>query len=261
VRLLVSVADATDARAALDGGADIIDAKDPSRGGLGAVMPTTLWAIHAEVRSRRPTSAALGDAVDEALVAVAAREFAAVDLAFVKLGFAGIASARRAQSLADAAVRGVREGSAATGVILTAYADAHRAGSIAPSALLDIAARAGAAGVLLDTAFKDREGLFLHWAPNAVRAWIESARARGLLAAVAGKLDAAGVTVARDLGADVAGVRSAACEGAREGRVSATRVLDLATLAHGERAVPAVQQGAKPSDLRRGEDGRLHARR
>src|SRR6185312_12126683 len=37
VRLLISVANADEARAALDGGADIIDAKDPGAGALGSV--------------------------------------------------------------------------------------------------------------------------------------------------------------------------------------------------------------------------------
>jgi uncharacterized protein (UPF0264 family) len=37
MQLLVSVADAREARAARLGGADVIDAKDPSRGALGSV--------------------------------------------------------------------------------------------------------------------------------------------------------------------------------------------------------------------------------
>ncbi|MBM3821162.1 MAG: hypothetical protein FJW14_19395, partial [Acidimicrobiia bacterium] len=61
MRLLVSVADAIDAAAALDGGADIIDAKDPRAGALGAVPLTVFREIHARVGGMRPVSAALGD--------------------------------------------------------------------------------------------------------------------------------------------------------------------------------------------------------
>ena len=39
MKLLVSVADAAEARAAIEGGADIIDAKDPTTGALGPCLP------------------------------------------------------------------------------------------------------------------------------------------------------------------------------------------------------------------------------
>ncbi len=42
MRLLVSVANAADAAAALAGGADLIDAKDPAGGALTAVAPDTV---------------------------------------------------------------------------------------------------------------------------------------------------------------------------------------------------------------------------
>src|SRR5438445_443176 len=62
MQLLVSVRGPADARAALIGGADVIDAKDPRRGALGAVSPVALAAIRRAVGSARPVSAALGDA-------------------------------------------------------------------------------------------------------------------------------------------------------------------------------------------------------
>ncbi|HEY6223210.1 MAG TPA: (5-formylfuran-3-yl)methyl phosphate synthase, partial [Gemmatimonadales bacterium] len=62
MRLLVSVADDDEARTALAAGADIIDAKNPRRGPLGAVTARTLAAIVGAVRPHRPVSAALGDA-------------------------------------------------------------------------------------------------------------------------------------------------------------------------------------------------------
>jgi (5-formylfuran-3-yl)methyl phosphate synthase len=63
MRLLVSVADAEDARAAVEGGADIVDAKDPAQGALGPVAPATLEAIVQAVDGARPVSAAVGDAL------------------------------------------------------------------------------------------------------------------------------------------------------------------------------------------------------
>jgi len=62
MRLLVSVRGPVEARAAVAGGADVIDAKDPARGALGPVRLDQLAAIRRVVGAARPVSAALGDA-------------------------------------------------------------------------------------------------------------------------------------------------------------------------------------------------------
>src|SRR5256885_796921 len=54
MRLLVSVADPSEARAALEGGADVIDAKQPRRGALAPVRPDVLAAIRQVVGAARP---------------------------------------------------------------------------------------------------------------------------------------------------------------------------------------------------------------
>ena len=61
MQLLVSVRTAAEARIALAGGADIVDAKEPSRGSLGAVSPSVLRQICQRIPSERPVSVALGD--------------------------------------------------------------------------------------------------------------------------------------------------------------------------------------------------------
>src|SRR4029450_2605959 len=68
MQLLVSVANAADASAALAGGADFIDAKDPRMGALGAVSLDVLHEIHSTVGTARPVTAAIGDASDEAAI-------------------------------------------------------------------------------------------------------------------------------------------------------------------------------------------------
>jgi len=60
MKLLVSVRDAIDASAALAGGADIIDAKEPASGALGAVDLATFQHIVAAVANARLVTAALG---------------------------------------------------------------------------------------------------------------------------------------------------------------------------------------------------------
>ena len=228
MQLLVSVDGPAEARAALRGGADVIDAKDPRRGALGPVPLQRLAAIRAAVAGARPLSAALGDAASEEALARAVVAAASLGVVFVKVGFAGVTSEARARRLAVAAQRAGAD--AGTQVVLVAYADWRRAVSLAPARVLVVAADAGAAGVLLDTANKGAP-LFTIESPESVAGWIAAAHAGGLFAALAGGLSGPEFARARALGADVVGVRGAACVGGRTGRVSRARVAALRALA------------------------------
>ncbi|HEV2751193.1 MAG TPA: (5-formylfuran-3-yl)methyl phosphate synthase [Gemmatimonadales bacterium] len=236
MQLLVSVRGPGEARAALIGGADVIDAKDPRRGPLGAVSPYLLASIRRTVGSSRPVTAALGDAVTERAVAHGARTAARHGVAFVKVGFAGVASEARARRLAAAACR------ADARVVVVAYADWERVGSLPPQRLVPVAAEVGAAGVLIDTACKPAP-LFALASRDVVGAWVAAAHEAGLFAALAGSLTDSDVATARELGADVMGVRGAACTGGRLGRVSPERVATLVALT---RATSGVSVGAPP---------------
>jgi uncharacterized protein (UPF0264 family) len=227
MRLLVSVADASEARAALRGGADVIDAKDPRDGALGAVRIELLGALRSAIGAGRPLSAALGDRGPAALVERRARAAARVGAAFVKLGFRGAAAVSQAPRRAAAARCGA---GGRTGLVLVGYADWRRARAIEPDALLALAVETAAVGVLLDTMVKDA-GLFTLLQPEVVGAWVTAAHAAGLFACVAGSLRGADFATACALGADVVGVRGAACVGGRTGRVSRARVTALSALA------------------------------
>jgi len=212
MRLLVSVANEAEASAALAGGADLIE------------------AICAGVAGARPVTAALGNASDADAIFAAARQFAEAGARWVKVGFAGIASPERVGVLTKAAVDGARTGAAGAagrpgcGVVAVAFADVDRALGLAPFALVAEAARAGANGLLLDTADKSGPGLRALMDSASLTAFVSSVREAGLLVALAGQLGAADLPFVRDAGADIAGVRGAACEGGRTGHVSADRV-------------------------------------
>jgi (5-formylfuran-3-yl)methyl phosphate synthase len=250
MRLLVSVASAAEASAALAGGADLIDAKNPLAGALGAVSAEVLREIHAAVSGARPVTAAIGDANDEATIEHSSRVFSAAGASLVKVGFAGITSARRVAALTVAAVRGARAGSGgSSGVVAVAYADVDRATSLAPAALVEVAARSGVDGLLLDTADKDGPGLRELVPRGALAAWVAMVHETGLFVALAGKLTAADLSFVRDAGADIAGVRGAACDGGRTGRVEADKVRLLRALANGQPAAPTAIGGAGGSGL------------
>jgi (5-formylfuran-3-yl)methyl phosphate synthase len=225
MRLLVSVASAEDARAAVEGGADIVDAKDPEAGALGAVTLAHLREIRDAVAGARPLTAALGDAADAPAIEQMARDFAETGVSLVKIGLLGAPHTGDAVTRVRAAMRGaVAHGS---GVVVVAYADASSAEAPSPAAVVDIAMCAGARGVLIDTVHKHGPGLLGVMSVDALRRWTASARAVGLLVAVAGRLTGPDLGRVAASGADVAGVRGAACDGGRNGKVSSQLVREL----------------------------------
>jgi uncharacterized protein (UPF0264 family) len=243
MRLLVSARNAADAAASLAGGADIVDAKEPSAGALGAVTIGVLREMLSMVHAVRPVSAALGDANDVAAIERGVRACAVEGVAFVKLGFAGITDAARVTNLIASAVGAASAHACA--VVAVGYADATRVGGIECDALFDAATRGGAAGVLIDTADKAGPGL-LQISPTAtLRRYVSAAHDRGLWIAMAGKLSSADLAVVRDAGADIAGVRGAACRAGRESAISEARVRGLAHIARGEQAADLVSGHAR----------------
>jgi (5-formylfuran-3-yl)methyl phosphate synthase len=61
MKLLVSVTDAREARAAVQGGVDIVDVKNPAEGSLGAPTPGMIARVRDTVPPELPVSAAIGD--------------------------------------------------------------------------------------------------------------------------------------------------------------------------------------------------------
>jgi uncharacterized protein (UPF0264 family) len=226
MRLLVSVVDAAEARLAVAGGVDVVDVKNPAEGALGAPAPGVIAAVRAVVPPAAPLSAALGDLPPlPGTAALAAVGAATSGAAYVKLGLLGVSGATEAAAVL-AAARAAVEGEAA--VVAVAYADAARAPGrpLAPGELVAAARAAGVHGCLVDTAVKDGRGL-LSWLDRAaLTALVADAHAAGLEIALAGELRDEDLPVVRATGADIAGVRSAACRGGRR-----TGALDPARIA------------------------------
>jgi len=234
MQLLVSVSDADEGAVALEGGADIVDAKDPAAGPLGAVTLETLQAIQQRLAGARPLSAALGDPADEADAHHRASAFVRSGARFVKVGFLAAQNLDDVGRLLTATINGAADGlrhdAAPSGAIAVAYAD-HQ-GAVTPWQLVDVAGRAGATGILLDTADKAGPGLLSLLSADTLRTWVHEAATSGLLVAVAGRLSHDDVLRLSDCGADIIGVRGAACVGGRTGRVSADHVTRLKAACH-----------------------------
>jgi (5-formylfuran-3-yl)methyl phosphate synthase len=211
MRLLVSVVDPAEARLAVAGGVDIVDFKNPAEGSLGAPAPAVLAQVRDAVPAELPLSAALGDLPDlPGTAALAALGAARCGADYVKLGLWGPSRREEAVAVLRAA-RAAVDGNAA--VVAVAYADAVRVPGrpLPPSELVAAARDAGIAGCLLDTAIKDGRGLLSWLGPNALAGLVAEAHDAGLEIALAGELRADDLPAVRASGADIAGVRSAAC--------------------------------------------------
>jgi uncharacterized protein (UPF0264 family) len=224
MRLLVSVVDAREARTAGAAGADIVDVKNPAEGSLGAPSPAVIAEVRAAVPAGLPVSAAIGDMPNlPGTAALAALGAASSGAAYVKVGLWGVSTEDDAVVL----LRAVRDAVPDAVVVAAAYADAGRVAHapLAPALLPRVARAAGVGACMLDTAVKDGRGL-LHWlSPEALAALVAEAHATGLEVALAGALSAEDLPVVRDTGADIAGVRSAACgDGRRSAPLDAARV-------------------------------------
>ena len=240
MELLISVRTAGETAAALAGGADIIDAKEPTNGALGSVTPETLRAIDQSVPTDRPLSVALGDARSVAGVwaQMSALPLARRSRAYVKVGLAGVATAPERRTLLAAAAHAAAAHPAGLRLIPVAYADDEGGEPLAREILTE-AVRIGAAGVLLDTARKDGRTLLDWWPEARLREWVRAVQGDGLKAALAGSLGVAELRRVVVLEPDVVGVRGAACAGGRSGSVEAGRVRSLAGVIRLERAVAA----------------------
>jgi (5-formylfuran-3-yl)methyl phosphate synthase len=227
MRIMISVVSADEAREAMLAGAEILDVKNPEEGSLGAQFPRVIQEVKSIASGKVEISAAIGDLPNlpgTAALAALGAAFCGAD--YMKAGLYGPRSEAEAIALLQEVKHAVRE--FGSSVIAACYADYRRAGTLNPECLPRVAALAGVKGCLLDTYFKDGRSLFHFLEPQALSRLAERAHAAGLLFGLAGGLCEQDLPVARDLGADVVGLRTAVChENKRNGPLDADRVRRL----------------------------------
>ncbi len=198
-RMLASVADAAEAEAVLQLGADVVDLKDPRRGALGAVPLDAARAAIAAIARRSETSAALGDPpYDEDALLAGARALAAMGVDYVKLAVDAPTLDRLGDSLSGLA-RDV-------GVVGMMFADEKP-----DFALLARLSALGFKGAMLDTRDKTRGRLIAHLDVVSLSQFCSECRALNLMSGLAGSLEAPDVPRLLLLGPDVLGFRGALC--------------------------------------------------
>ncbi|MGE0212995.1 MAG: (5-formylfuran-3-yl)methyl phosphate synthase [Parvibaculaceae bacterium] len=219
-RFLASVTGPEEAAVALAGGADIIDLKDPEVGALGALAPALVRRAVDLVAGRRPVSAVAGNpSLAPRDLVSAVSEMAATGVDYVKVGlYAGPGP--------EEAIRALAERSQDARLVGVLFAE-----DGAGSELLGLLGKAGFAGVMFDTRIKDGRRLLDHLEPALLRSFVERAREAGLLAGLAGSLEAPDVARLLPLGPDILGFRGALCgAGDRRFALDADRVAAIRAL-------------------------------
>jgi (5-formylfuran-3-yl)methyl phosphate synthase len=228
-RLLVSVRSVIEARAALAGGAAIIDVKEPSHGSLGRARNSTIHEVTdfvARAQRRKhgiPVSAALGELAENS------EPLPSSKLDYVKWGLAGMGAEWQRKLLQ--ATNKMQRSHADCQPVPVAYADWRQAQSPLPQAILGFVIDHSWTVFLLDTWQKDGRTL-LDWITlREISQLCRECHRHGIRLALAGSLRPKQITRLLRLDADIIAVRGAACRGdSRLGMVDAARVRRLVDL-------------------------------
>ncbi|MEJ2435386.1 MAG: (5-formylfuran-3-yl)methyl phosphate synthase, partial [Pseudolabrys sp.] len=200
--LLASVTGTQEAELALSHGADIIDLKDPDKGALGALPIDAVRETVGAIAGRRPVSAVTGDLPAEPrTVADTAEAMAETGVDYVKVGL--FAGPRRPDCIR--ALKPIAGRSRIVGVL---FADDEP-----DTTLLPLMAEAGFAGAMLDTARKGSGRLLDHADLSMLGEFVRLCRVHGMLAGLAGSLEAPDVPRLLLLAPDYIGFRGALCAG------------------------------------------------
>jgi uncharacterized protein (UPF0264 family) len=203
-QLLVSVRSPLEAEAALEGGAMLIDVKEPGHGPLGRANEGTITSILHQVAGRRRVSAAMGE-LREMSAPCSTR-----GLAFVKWGLAACGGWSRWRAELAGAIRRTAEVDPLCRVVPVVYADWRRAQAPPPEAVVAFAREHHCAALLVDTYGKDRTTL-LDWL--SVAEVCEFCRSAEVPVALAGSLGAKEITALRVAEPNWFAVRGAVCRG------------------------------------------------
>ncbi|MBU4534483.1 MAG: (5-formylfuran-3-yl)methyl phosphate synthase [Euryarchaeota archaeon] len=228
--LLISPINTQEALEAIEGGADIVDVKNPKEGSLGANFP---WIIQ-EVREMTPehmmVSATLGDVpYKPGTVSLAAMGALVSGADYIKVGLYGTCNYGEALEVMENVVKTIRKNSSKAVVVASGYADAHRVGAVDPMEIPKVAADSGADLAMVDTAVKDGKTLLDFMDMNQLNKFVSEIHDYGLKSALAGSVKKEQLKPLYDIGCDVVGIRGAACTGGdrNSGKIHRSAVREL----------------------------------
>ncbi len=233
-KLLASVSNFEEAQIVLDGGADIIDLKDPTKGALGALPLADIQRIVQHINGQRPVSATIGDLpMDAQILFNAVLNTAATKVDYIKIGFFKSSNQHECIKVLAPLARLHK-------LIAVCFADQQPDFS-----LIEKCADANFHGVMLDTANKQNGGLREHMQPIDLIEFIVLSRKHHLLCGLAGSLRLADIPALLELQPDYLGFRGALCEsGLRTEKMSTEKLRAVRNI-----LLPTSLKPTTPSDF------------
>jgi uncharacterized protein (UPF0264 family) len=219
-RLLVSVRTAGEVAAALSGGADLIDVKEPAKGALGAAEAEVVAAVITAVKGKVPVSAAMGEWSPSAITE--AHWHLELKLNYVKWGLAGYTPTPGwGEDILDTR----RELPVGMEMVAVAYADWERAKSPPPAEVAKFAKRFRFKAFLLDTWGKDSKTLMDFMDADEVAELVEGLKRVSTTVAIGGSLKPEHAKQLKSAAPDYFAVRTSVCAGGkRDGIIDPARV-------------------------------------
>jgi uncharacterized protein (UPF0264 family) len=236
LKLLISPINETEALEAIRGGADIIDVKNPVEGALGANYPWVIKNIKQLIPKGTELSCTLGDVPNlPGSISLAAYGAATLGVDYIKVGLYGFINQKDAIYLLQQVCKAAKTLNPHITVVAAGYADAEKIGTLSPQLIPKIAKTAGADIAMLDTATKNGTNLFTYQTTAQLEAFIQTAHKNGLQAALAGSLRKQDIPTIKKLGADIVGLRGAACTNNDRniGHITHNRVKELVAVMQG----------------------------
>lgn len=212
--LLISPINTEEALEAIEGGADIVDVKNPKEGSLGANFPWVIKSIRELTPEQLRVSATLGDVpYKPGTVSLAAMGAVVSGADYVKVGLYGTQNYSEALEVMQNVVKTVKDYNDDILVVASGYADAHRVGAVDPMEIPRVAADSGADLAMVDTAVKDGKTLFDFMSEESLSKFTSQTHDYGLQNALAGSIKEEQLKLLHDLDCDVVGIRGAVCTG------------------------------------------------
>ncbi len=224
MKLLVSVRSVEEALLVAEGGADLVDLKEPGEGALGGLPIATIRLIVDALRrqgSGLPVSATIGDVPlhETGRIASCVAAVGACCVDYVKVGIERVPQAR---AVLDMLAR------SGLSIVPVFIADQGLdAADVAHACAL------GFPAVMADTADKHTGSLFDAVPIDELRRFVAAVRASGAMVGLAGALRVEHQPLLSDLAPDFAGFRTAVCVGDRSSALDPRRLRALAALMHG----------------------------
>ena len=211
MKVLISIRSFEELLPAIEGGANIIDLKNPTEGSLGASFPWLIKKIRKHSKDFT-LSVAIGDMPNlPGTASLAAHGAATCGANIIKVGLLGPKSFEDGIKLLKNVVKAVKNVDQDILVVGAGYADFKLFKGINSMDIPAICHSAGADVAMLDTFTKDGRKLFDFIDLEKLRKFVNKTHKNNLIAALAGSLGLEDMKKIHDLGSDIIGFRGAVC--------------------------------------------------